>query len=151
MNEHEELIREAIELAASARRQGNHPFGALLAIDTRVVLRAENSVATDHDPTRHAELNLLQGAWRSLTQEQVEASTLYTSTEPCPMCTAAIHYSRLSRVVFSLSQAALRAITGGGFSVPAASPLDTGKHRIEVVGPILPDEGRRVHEGFWRE
>lgn len=149
MNGHELLIREAIELAVSARQRGDHPFGALLAIEGRVVLRAGNSVASDGDPTRHAELNLIQNAWSILARAEIEASTLYASTEPCPMCVAAIHYSKLSRVVFSLSQKALGEMTGGGFAVSSTSLLERGRHAVEVIGPILPDEGRRVHEGFW--
>jgi tRNA(Arg) A34 adenosine deaminase TadA len=150
VSEHEALIREAIELAASARRRGNHPFGALLAIGRQVLLRAENSVVTGGDPTRHAELDLLRLAWQRLPRQQIESATLYASTEPCPMCAAAIHYSRLAGLVFSFPQAALRELTGGGFALSAESLLARGRHRTAVTGPILPDEGRRVHEGFWR-
>ena len=150
MNEHEALIREVIELGASARRHGNHPFGALLAIDGHVLLRAENTVVTDHDPTRHAELSVLQLAWRDLGESQLRSATLYASTEPCPMCAAAIYYSRIPRLVFSFTQAALSELTGGGFALPAPLLLERGKHRTEIIGPVLPDEGRRIHEGFWR-
>jgi tRNA(Arg) A34 adenosine deaminase TadA len=150
VREHEALIREAIELGASARRRGDHPFGALLAIDGRVVLRAENTVITDRDPTRHAELNLLQLAWRELDESQIAAATLYASTEPCPMCAAAVHYSRISRLVFSFSQSALTELTGGSFALPSSFLLGRGTHRTVVVGPVLPDEGRSIHEGFWR-
>jgi tRNA(Arg) A34 adenosine deaminase TadA len=148
--QHEALIREAIGLGASARRRGNHPFGALLAIGDRVLLRAENTVVTGRDPTRHAELNLLQHSWRDLDESQIASATLYTSTEPCPMCTAAIHYSKVPRLVFSLSQASLSEFTGGSFAFPSSSLLQRGKHRTVVVGPVLPEEGRSIHEGFWR-
>ena len=150
MREHEALIREAIELGACARRRGDHPFGALLAIDGRVLLRAENSVVTGRDPTRHAELNLLQLAWRELDASQIASATLYASTEPCPMCTAAVHYSKVSRLVFSFSQAALSELTGGRFGLPSSFLLERGNHRTMVVGPVLPEEGRSIHEGFWR-
>ena len=150
MREHEALIREAIQLGASARRRGNHPFGALLAIEGSVLLRSENTVVTDRDPTRHAELNLLQLAWRDLGESQIASATLYTSTEPCPMCTGAIHYSKLPRLVFSFSQAALSELTGGSFALSSSFLLERGKHRTVVVGPVLPEEGRSIHEGFWR-
>lgn len=149
MSDDERLIRRAIALAASARRHGNHPFGALLAVEGTVVLESENTVGTDHDPTRHAELNLLQSGWRDLDRVRMEAATLYASTEPCPMCLAAIHYSRLRRVVYSVSQRDLAARTGGRFAVSAAALLEAGTHPTEVIGPVLPDEGRKVLEGFW--
>src|SRR5262245_25692798 len=63
----EPLVRHAIELARQARAAGNHPFGALLAIDGDVVLTAQNTVHTDGDPTAHAETNLVALAVRQLS------------------------------------------------------------------------------------
>ena len=81
----------AIELAASARRHGNHPFGALLTDSTgSVLLTAENTVVTDRDATGHAETNLVRLASRTLTPSQLAEATLYTSAEPCPMCDEAL-------------------------------------------------------------
>src|SRR5262245_53578283 len=147
--EHDGLIRDAIALARSAREKGDHPFGALLVVGGRVVLRAENSVVSDRDPTRHAELNLIQLAWSRLTDAEIGAGSLYCSTEPCPMCTGAIYYSKIPRVVYSVSQSALSTLTRGSFSVPSTDLFARGHHETEVVGPILPDVGLRVHEGYW--
>ena len=60
----ERFARESIELARQARAAGNHPFGALLVLDGKVVLTAGNTVATDRDPTAHAETNLIAAALR---------------------------------------------------------------------------------------
>lgn len=78
------LLLAAIAIAARARKNGNHPFGALLTDgEGRVVLEAENTVVTDSDVTAHAETNLVRSASRTLTSQQLTAATLYTSTEPC--------------------------------------------------------------------
>ena len=73
----ESLVRRAIALAREARAAGNHPFGALLAIDGAVVLTAKNTVHTDKDATAHAETNLVAGAIRRLTPEKSRAASLY--------------------------------------------------------------------------
>ncbi len=70
-----ELLRICFELAAVARSKGNHPFGALLALDGRVLLTAENSVNSDHDLTRHAELNLVSEAARRLDPAILSAAS----------------------------------------------------------------------------
>src|SRR5690349_10737757 len=80
------FLRQAIELARQAREAGNHPFGALLVVDGTVVLQAQNTVATDRDPTAHAETNLVAQAIRRLGPDQIRRSILYTSCEPCAMC-----------------------------------------------------------------
>src|SRR5437867_12585511 len=90
------FLKHAIELARQARAAGNHPFGALLVLDGRVVLTARNTVATDRDPTAHAETNLVTSAIRQLSPDHIRRTALYTSCEPCPMCVGN-SYCALSR------------------------------------------------------
>ena len=101
---HQKFIRQAIEIASSARKNGNHPFGALLVDGPgRVMITAENTVLTKHDPTRHAELNLVQVACDAFPSEALSKATLYTSTEPCVMCCGAIHWAGIPSVVYGCS------------------------------------------------
>ncbi len=84
MSGHPSYIRRAIDLARLAREHGNHPFGALLVADDLIVLEAENTVVSQGNPTQHAEMNLVQCAWRTLPAELIRRSTLYTSTNLAP-------------------------------------------------------------------
>ena len=143
------FVRRAIELAQKARKRGDHPFGALLVDEGRIVLEAENTVVSQANPTHHAELNLVQAAWRTLAAELIERSTLYTSAEPCPMCTGAIFWSGIRRVVFSVPARDLGAMAGDTFCGPCTQLFERAEEKTEVVGPLLPDEGRQVHLGFW--
>ncbi len=146
-------IRGAIALAAQARANGNHPFGALLAdAQGAVLLQAENSVVTDHDCTAHAELNLVRQASRTLPTATLATCTLYTSTEPCPMCAGAIFWSQIGRVVYGLSEQGLYQATGATADkllIPCRSILSAGARPVEVAGPLLEDEAREVHRDFW--
>lgn len=63
---------------------------------------AENTVVTEHDVTGHAELNLVRRASMRFEVETLEGVTLYTSTEPCAMCSSAIYWSGIGRVVYAL-------------------------------------------------
>ena len=81
MEQHEALIRGAIALARQARDAGNHPFGALLAIDGVAILTAQNTITTDRDPTAHAESNLVAAAIPRLTSEEIRRSVLYSSCD----------------------------------------------------------------------
>lgn len=142
-------VRRAIELARQARGRGDHPFGALLVAAGRIVAEAENTVVTGKDPTQHAEMNLVQAAWRQLPAEAIRSATLYTSTEPCPMCTGAIFWSGIRRMVFSFPALELGAMTGDQFCGPCSALFERADEKTEVVGPLLQDEGREVHLGFW--
>lgn len=148
--EHEKWVRQAIALAQQARDAGNHPFGALLVREGEVVATAVNTVNTGNDVTHHAELNLISQAWHNLGSEVLADCTLYTSTEPCAMCSGAIFWAGVPTVVFSCSVAGLAQMTGGGMlGVPCRDIFGRAKRPTTVIGPLLEEEGKSVHEGFW--
>jgi len=147
-----ENLRIAINVARRARNHGNHPFGAILVDEnSQVLLEAENTVLTGQDCTGHAETNLVREASRKYGPEILEKCTLYTSTEPCPMCSGAIYWSKLRRVVYALSARSLYLHTGSSAeqNLPSSRAiLRVGG--ISVFGPALEEEAIKVHEGFWR-
>ena len=149
MSEYGKHIRRTIQLARQARDNGNHPFGALLVIGSEVALEAQNTVVTGRSPVQHVELNLVQLAWQELPSDVIRRSTLYTSTEPCPMCTGAIFWSGIRRVVYSFPAIDLGALAGDKFCGPCRTLFDRAEQRTEVIGPVLAEEGREVHLGFW--
>lgn len=150
-----DLLRESFATARDARQAGNHPFGAVLADSTgRLLLRAGNSVASENDPTAHAELNLIRSAVHQYDRRQLAECTLYASTEPCPMCSGAIFWGGVARVVYGLSQEQLYEMTGqddpdGAFILHCRDVLARAGRPVEVVGPLLEDEALEVHRGFW--
>jgi len=150
MTRHEPYIRECYALAAGAARNGNHPFGALLVRDAEIVLTAENTVNTDADCTRHAELNLVSRAVRRFAAAELADAVLYASTEPCAMCAGAIYWSGISAVVYGVSARALGRITDGSFVAPCREILAFGRRHVQVVGPVLEQEGVPSHRKFWR-
>jgi tRNA(Arg) A34 adenosine deaminase TadA len=81
--------------------------------------------------------------------------TLYASTEPCPMCSGAIFWSNIRRVVFGLSGENLyNMVSEESEEVLEFSPQNLFKHgkkKIEVIGPLLEDEARKVHKDFWTD
>ena len=149
MDKHELYIKKTYQLAKSAQDKGNHPFGALLVLDGCAVVTAENMVNTEKDVTKHAELNLVSEASREMDLESIRQCILYTSTEPCAMCAGAIYWAGISHIVFGCSAAVLGEIAGGAFVIPCRDLYKYGDREIEVVGPILGDEGAEIHRNFW--
>lgn len=158
MSDHEQLMRRAIELSASARAHGNDPFGALLAdANGQIVLEAENTAIVDRTVTSHAETNLVRDACKRFSRAELAAMTLYTSCEPCPMCAGAIFFAGIRSVVFGLSGETLTPMWTTKSDVPAAL-LDLScrevfascdGHPTAVIGPMLEDEASVPHQDFW--
>src|SRR5258706_10528494 len=143
----EQFLRRAIALANDALQRGADPFGAVLVKDGVILHEASDRSVESSDPTFHAELSVISEYCRAHHVMALPGCTLYASTEPCPMCAGAIHWSRISRLVFSVSQDMLTARSGGRRKPSAASLLDQYK-QIEIIGPLLPEEGIKIFEGY---
>jgi len=149
-----EHLEHAVALARAARDRGDHPFGAVIVTADGRVIEGLNDVNTGHNPIGHAETNLVRDAGQQLEVAELAESTLFTSTEPCAMCTGAIYWSGIPRVVFALSESDLGAMVTEQSGVPTLSlpsreVFARGGRPVEVVGPVAIDEATEVHRGFW--
>jgi tRNA(Arg) A34 adenosine deaminase TadA len=151
----EQHLRRSFEVARRAQAHGNHPFGAILVgPDGAVLLERENGYLPDHDATGHAERLLATDACRAHPPALLARCTLYTSAEPCAMCSGAIYWAGIGRVVYGLSEKRLKAITGDHpenptLDLPCRTVFAAGQRPVEVVGPLLEEEGAALHEEFW--
>jgi len=146
---HEPFLRECIHLAQQAKENGNHPFGSVLVHNGQIILRAQNAVNTYNDLSQHPESILARAGASKYTPDFLAECTLYTSTEPCAMCTGAIYWSGIGRIVFACSVGKLGEFTSDSLPISSAEILAYGDHTVEVIGPILEDEAAQVHLGFW--
>ena len=146
----EQLVRRSVQLAADAVAHGNHPFGALLAKDGQVLLEAENTIYTGKDVTNHAETNLVRLAVQHYDFAFLEGCVLYTSTEPCAMCSGAIYWSGVGTVVYACSAPRLAEFAGIGLEIRSREVFASGTRKVILVGPVLEDEAIAVHAGYWK-
>src|SRR6056297_3738838 len=148
-------LRKAIEVSKQAREGGNHPFGAVLVgPDGEVLLSAGNTVSSDKDCTGHAETNLVRKASKTYDRKFLSDCTLYSSAEPCAMCSGAIYWSGIGGLTYGLSEASLYELTGDDpenptLQLPSREVFARGQRTIEIDGPLLEEEAKKAHEGFW--
>ncbi|WEH39602.1 nucleoside deaminase [Streptomyces sp. AM 2-1-1] len=135
------LLRRAIGLAARAVALGDAPYGSLLADEDGTVLaEAHNTVRRDDDIAAHPELKLARWAARELDADRAARTTMYTSCQPCQMCTGGIVRSGLGRVVYALASEQLVALNPDSGAWPDV-PQD---------GPALLAEARTPIENYYR-
>jgi tRNA(Arg) A34 adenosine deaminase TadA len=151
MEKNEFFIKETIKIAENALIKNNHPFGALIVNSKtdEILMSAENEVNTSKDVTKHAELNLISMAYSKFGREILENCILYTSTEPCVMCSGAIYWSGIKNIVFSCSQTKLHTIyhkgkNTKGFNLSCREILNKGDGHFHITGPILENESSRL-------
>lgn len=98
------FLREAIRLSIE-KMEANEggPFGAVIVRGGHMVGRGWNRVTSTNDPTAHAEVVAIRDACSNLKTFTLSGCEIYSSCEPCPLCLAAIHWSRLDRIYYAAS------------------------------------------------
>jgi guanine deaminase len=91
----------AVKCAEQNLKSGNGgPFGAVIVKNGKVISSEPNSVTLSNDPTAHAEINAIRSACKTLKTPNLEGCVMYTSCEPCPMCTSAIYWAKINIVYY---------------------------------------------------
>jgi tRNA(Arg) A34 adenosine deaminase TadA len=153
-------LQKAIQLADKAAAFGNHPFGCVITAknkddpeDSKIVVEAMNSVHTAHDTTGHAETNAIRALGQYIHDKNNNSNVLYelfTSTEPCMQCCAAVVWSyRIFRVVYACPESGLAKYAGDDFLCPCREVFARAKNKIVVEGPFMEDEAVKAHAKYW--
>ena len=144
----EELMRQAIALAAEAAAVGEVPIGCVVTDDLsgRVIGRGYNRRETDHDPTAHAEVLALREAARARRHWRLTDCTLVVTLEPCPMCAGAIVNARVPRVVYGCDDPK----AGAARTLYQVCDDPRLNHRASVVPGVLADECAALLRSFFQ-
>ncbi|HYK23334.1 MAG TPA: nucleoside deaminase [Candidatus Acidoferrum sp.] len=143
-----EMMERCIHLSETSTQNGELPFAALICRGVDVVVEKTNQVVNHADITRHAELVAMSEAQKILKRKDLADCTLYTTVEPCAMCSFAIRETRIGRVVF-----AIRSPVMGGLSKwNVLRDLELSQALPEVFGPVpevIAGLSRRKAEKVW--
>ena len=152
----EALLRKAFDVARRSRAAGDHPFGSVLADgEANLIMEQGNGYTSEGgDRTAHAERLLASRAARAYGLTFLARCTLYTSAEPCAMCSGAIYWAGIGRVVYGQTERALKEQTGAHeenptLDLPCEIVFKAGQRPTEVVGPLLEDEATQLQADFW--
>jgi len=120
----------ALEEARNAAGRGEVPVGAVVVGSSgQELARAGNRIIEMRDPTAHAEILALRAAAKALGNERLVGATLFVTLEPCAMCTGAISFARVRRLVFAADDPKGGAVLHG----PRFFEQPTCHHRPEVA------------------
>jgi len=129
------FMARAIELSRRALLEpGLRPFGAVVVKGGRIVGEGVNAQNGKHDPTSHGEVEAIRAACGALATTDLAGCTLYTSCEPCAMCTATMHLAGIERVVYAASaEDSAETFAAHGLR---AGPWPAAELRAQVARPI---------------
>ena len=94
------FIKRAFEMRERAMELGDQAYGAVVVDAGRIIGQSWSRVVIDQDPTAHAELCAIRDACRRQGTRNLSGAILYSSSRPCPMCSAAAYWAGIGRLVY---------------------------------------------------
>ena len=140
-------MEAAFEEAEAAARRGEVPIGAAIVQDGAIIARAGNRTRELNDPTAHAEMLAIREACRLAGSERLPQADLYVTLEPCPMCAAAISFSRIRRLYFGAADEKGGAVVSGVRLY--AQP--TCHHAPEIYAGFAESRAAEMLKSFFRD
>ena len=122
------------------RRAVGGPFGACIVKDGRVLAAARNTVLARRDPTCHAEVSAIRLAARRLGTHELSGCRIYSTTEPCPMCFAAIHWAGIDTVVYGTRIADVACLGFRELTISNRTMQRLGGSTVRIVPGVLKRE-----------
>ncbi len=147
MNIDEQFMQHAIKLAKQAEQEGEVPVGAVIVKDGEVVAEGWNRPIANHDPTAHAEIQVIRAASKKLNNYRLPDTTLYVTLEPCLMCMGAITHARIERVVYGATDHRAGAVESV-YTIPQDRKLN---HHVDIEGGLMADECAQLLKDFFRK
>jgi tRNA(Arg) A34 adenosine deaminase TadA len=135
-----EMMRLAVAEATKSRATGNKGYGAVVVSGDRVLSTAHDTVASEGDPSLHAEMNAIRGAAEALGDPDLCGTVLFTTCEPCPMCSALAVWANVTTIVFGASIEETAQLGKSRIRVNAAEIVDRSPGWTEVIGGVLAEE-----------
>lgn len=145
------FMKEAIRLSEMAVEHGNEPFGAVLVKDGEIVYTNENQIYTAAEPMFHAEIGLMRKFCHDTGIIDLSEYTLYSSCEPCFMCSGAMVWMKLGRLVYGASDKELCSLLGVEGSECSRIVFEKSGCKTQVTGGVLREEGMEVLKKYFAD
>ena len=145
------FMKEAIRLSEMAVEHGNEPFGAVLVKDGEIVYTNENQIYTAAEPMFHAEIGLMRKFCHDTGIIDLSEYTLYSSCEPCFMCSGAMVWMKLGRLVYGASDKELCSLLGVEGSECSRIVFEKSGCKTQVTGGVLREESMEVLKKYFAD
>jgi tRNA(adenine34) deaminase len=137
---YELYMAEAIAEARRGGEEGEEPIGAVAVLDDAMIARDHDRSQLQEDPTAHAVLRVIQATARKLGTRRLSEVTVFTTHEPCAMCTGALVETRVRALVFALPDPE----RGAAGSVVQLARHPALQHQLSVVSGVRESEAQRL-------
>ncbi len=140
-----EMMEIAIEQAKASKRAGDKGYGAVVALGRRILASGHDTTVTERDPSRHAEVNVIRQAARVREDSNLSGAVLFSTCEPCPMCSSLAVWANLTTIVFGVTIEETARLGKSRILVGTDEIVRRSGVMVEVIGGVLADECRSLY------
>jgi len=138
------LMERAISLAREKYKEGGHAVAAIVVKEDDIIAEAFTTLKRDNDPTCHAEINAIRIATQKLGKRFLENCFLYTTYEPCPMCSSAAVWARMKGIIYGASMEDATKECPQRIKIRCAEVLKNGTPRLELYPDCLREKCKKL-------
>ena len=142
----EAMMRLALEEAGISLAEGNKGYGAVVVLGDRILALAHDTAVTQNDPSRHAEVNAIRRAVDTLGDSNLCGAVLFSTCEPCPMCSSLAVWANLTSIVYGVSIDETARMGKSRIRVSSRKIIRRSPVMVEVIGDVLHDACRAFYE-----
>ena len=140
-----DYIRRAIALG---QQNPGSPIGCVIVLDGNIVGEAHNEVDSGHDPTAHAEIVAIRRACAAQGDQQLRGATLYSTLQPCGMCSMASIWASISRIVYGARRDQVHKMYFEDRHLSTMDYIrDAYRQDLTIEGGVLADECAALYYG----
>ena len=151
----EKYMKLAIEEAKKSAKQGQYALGAVVVLDNQVLSIAHTTLHENQDPSAHAEMNAIREASKKVGSRYLKGAWLYTTQEPCPMCTSVAIWAKLEGIVFGAYEKdaieVFKKNSEGKFTwrqieIPCEYVIEKGEPKLKLYKGFMREECIKLYE-----
>ena len=140
-----QMMQLAIAEAKISTSEGNKGYGAVVVFGKNIVGQAHDTTVTEKDPSLHAEVNAIRQAVKTLGESNLCGAILFSTCEPCPMCSALAVWANLTTIVYGISIAETAELGKSRIRIGANEVIEKSPAMIEVIGDVLKNECKALY------
>lgn len=139
-----EIMQKAINLAKKKHKEGGHAVAAIIVRDDEIIAEAFTTINRDQDPTCHAELNAIKIASKKLQSKKLENCYIYSTFEPCPMCTSACIWAKIKGIIYGANMKDETEKCPQRIKIRCSEVIDKGIPKLELYPDFLREECKKL-------
>lgn len=139
-----DTMQRAINLAKEKHKEGGYAVAAIIVKENKIIAEAFTTINRDQDPTCHAEINAIKLAAKELKSKVLEDCYLYSTFEPCPMCTSAAVWAKMKGIVYGANMNDETEKCPQRIKIGCKQILEKGMPKLELYENFMREECKEL-------